>query len=54
MVTFSNYTKNEILTIESVKDSLLNKETKRKEKNESYFGVLVHEKTRKIRKTKKA
>ena len=30
--------------MESVKDILLNEEDRRKEKIESYFGVLVHEK----------
>ena len=30
--------------MESVKDSLLNEEARRKEKGESSFGVLVHEK----------
>ena len=44
MVTVSNSTPNEILTMESVKDSLINEENRRKEKCESSFGVLVHEK----------
>ena len=44
VVTVSNSTPNGILTMESVKDSLLNEEARRKEKDESSFGVLVHEK----------
>ena len=41
VVTVSNSTPNGILTMESVKDSLLNKEARRKEKGESSYGVLV-------------
>ena len=37
-----------------VKDSLLNEEVRRKEKGESFSRVVVHEKTRKARKTRKA
>ena len=44
MVTVSNSTPNGILTIEIVKDSLLNKEARRKEKGESSSRVLVTEK----------
>ena len=44
VVTVSNSTQNDIITMESVKDSLLNEETIRKEKYEYFFGVLVHEK----------
>ena len=44
VVTVSNSTPNEILTMESVKDSLMNEETRRKEKGESSSRVLVHEK----------
>ena len=44
MVTVSNSTPNGILNMESVKDSLLNKEAKRNKKGESSSEVLVHEK----------
>ena len=44
IVTVSNSTPNGILTIESVKDSLMNEEVRRKEKGESSSKVLVHEK----------
>ena len=44
ILTFSNFSLNGILTMESVKDSLLNEEARRKEKGESFYGVLVHEK----------
>ena len=44
VVTVSNSTPNGILTMEIVKDSLLNEEARRKEKGESSYGVLVHEK----------
>ena len=44
VVTISNSTPNGILTMESVKDSLLNEEARRKEKGESSSRVLVHEK----------
>ena len=44
VVTVSNSTPNGILTMESVKYSLLNEEAKRKEKGESSYGVLVYEK----------
>ena len=44
VVIVSNSTPNGILTMESVKDSLLNEEARRKEKCEFFFGVLVHEK----------
>ena len=44
VVTVSNSTPNGILTMESVKDSLLNEEVRTKEKGESSSGVLVHEK----------
>ena len=40
----SNSTPNGILTMESVKDSLLNEEARKKEKGESSSEVLVHEK----------
>ena len=41
MVKVSNSTLNEILTIESVKDNLLNEEARRKENVESSSRVLV-------------
>ena len=44
VVTVSYSTPNGILTMENVKDSLLNEEARRKEKGESSFVVLVHEK----------
>ena len=44
VVTVSNSTPNGILTMESVKDNLLNVEARRKEKGESSYGVLIHEK----------
>ena len=44
VVTVSNSTPNGILTMESVKDSLLNEDVRTKEKGESSSGVLVHEK----------
>ena len=44
VVTVSNSTPNGILTMECVKDTLLNEEARRKEKGESSFEVLVHEK----------
>ena len=44
MVTISNSTPKGILTMKSVKDSLLNEETRRKEKVESFSEVLVYEK----------
>ena len=44
VVTVSNSTQNEILTMKNVKDSLLNEEARRKEEGESSSGVLVHEK----------
>ena len=44
VVTVSNSTPNGILTMESVKDSLLNEEAIRKEKGESSSEVLVHKK----------
>ena len=44
VVTVSNSTPNGILIMDSVKDSLLNEEARRKEKGESSYGVLVHEK----------
>ena len=44
VVTVSNSTPNEIPTMESVKDSLLNEEARRKEKGESSSRVFVHEK----------
>ena len=44
VVIVSNSTPNGILTMESVKDSLLNEEARRKEKGESSSRVLVHEK----------
>ena len=43
VAAISNSTLNGILTMESVKDSLLNEESRRKEKGESFFRVLVHE-----------
>ena len=55
MVTVSNSTPNGILTMESIKDSLLNEDARRKEKGESSFRVLFYEKKkRKTRKTRKA
>ena len=53
VVIVSNSTLNGILTMESVKDSLLNEEARRKEKSESSFGVLVHEKQERQEKTKR-
>ena len=44
VVTVNNSTPNEILTMESVNDSLLNEEGRRKENGESSSRVLVHEK----------
>ena len=44
VVTVSNSTPNGILTMKSVKDSLLNEKARRKEKGESSSSVLVHEK----------
>ena len=44
VVTVSNFTPNEILTMESVKDSLLNEEARKKEKSESSARALAHEK----------
>ena len=44
VVTVSNSTPNGILTMESVKDSLINEKARRKEKGESSPGVLIHEK----------
>ena len=44
VVTVNNSTPNRTVTIENVKDSLFNEKARRKEKNESSFGVLVHEK----------
>ena len=44
VVTVSNFTPNGILTMESVKDSLLNEKARKKEKCESSSRVLVHEK----------
>ena len=44
VVKVSNSTLNEILTIESVKDNLLNEEARRKENVESSSRVLIHEK----------
>ena len=44
VVIVSNSTPNGTLTMESVKDSLLNEEARRKEKDESSFRVLVREK----------
>ena len=43
VVTVSNSTPIEILTMKSVKDNFLNEETRRKEKGESSSRVLVHE-----------
>ena len=43
VVTISNSTPDEILTMENVKYSLLNEESRRKEKCESSSGVLVYE-----------
>ena len=53
VVTVSNPTPNEILTMESFKDSLPNEEAKRKEKGESSFGVLVYEKQERQEKPKR-
>ena len=44
VVTVSNSTPNGILTMKSVKDNLLNKKARRKERDESSSRVLVHEK----------
>ena len=44
VVTVSNSTPNGILTMESVKDSLLNEDARRKEKGESSSRELFHEK----------
>ena len=44
VITVSNFTPNGILTMESVKDSLLNEEARKKEKSESSSRVLAHEK----------
>ena len=52
VVTVSNSTPNGILTIESVKDSLMNEEVRRKEKGESSSKVLVHEKQERREKPK--
>ena len=54
MVTISNSTPNNILNMESVKDSLLNEETRRKEKGKSSYEILVHEKQERQEKTRKA
>ena len=48
VVIVSYSTPNGILTMESVKDSLLNEKARRKEKGESSFGVLVHERQEKL------
>ena len=53
VVTVSNSTLNGILTMESVKDSLLNEEARRKEKGESSYGILVHEKQERQEKPEK-
>ena len=53
VVTVSNSTSNGILTMKSVKDSLLNEETRRKEKGESSYGILVHEKQERQEKPEK-
>ena len=44
VVTVSNSAPNGILTMEIVRDSLLNEEARRKEKGESSFGELVTKK----------
>ena len=54
MVTVSNFTPNRILTMESVKDNLLNEEARRKEKGESSSRVLVHEKQKRQEKPKRS
>ena len=55
VVIVSNSTPHVILIMESVKDSLLNEDDRNKEKGESSFEVLVHEKQEiKTRKTKNA
>ena len=51
VVTVSNSTPNGILTMESVKDSLLNEEARRKEKGESSSRELVREKQERQEKT---
>ena len=51
VVTVSNSTPNGILTMESVKDSLLNEEARRKEKGESSSRELVLEKQERQEKT---
>ena len=50
VVAVSNFTPKGILTIESVKDSLLNEEARRKEKGKSSSRVLVHEKQERLEK----
>ena len=54
VVTISNSTPNNILNMESVKDSLLNEETRRKEKGKSSYEILVHEKQERQEKTRNA
>ena len=53
VVTVSNSTPNGILTMESVKDSLLNEKARKKEKSESSSGVLVYEKQQRQEKPKR-
>ena len=53
VVKVSNFTPDGILTTKSVKDSLLNEEGRRKEKCESSYGVLVHEKQERQEKLKR-
>ena len=53
MVTVSNSSPNGILTMESIKDSLLNEDARRKEKSESSSRVLFHEKKMKDKKNQK-
>ena len=52
MVIVSNSTPHVILTMESVKDSLLNEDDRNKEKGESSFELIVHEKQKRQEKQK--
>ena len=54
VVIVSNSTPNGILTMESVKDSLLNEEARKKEKGESSSGVLVYKKQKRQEKPKRS
>ena len=50
MVTASNSSPNGVLTMRSVKNNLLNKETRGKEKGEFSSRVLVNEKQERLEK----